>query len=86
MADSAFSVDAPIDVPMGQLQQAAASSVEKIQAAVFAIRAADDERDPPGSGIMDREMKRPLCLHGDLNSIVLMKGMGPRASLYKLAT
>ena len=32
--------------------------LEKIQAAVLAINAADDERNPPETGIMDREMKR----------------------------
>lgn len=32
--------------------------LEKIQAAVLAINAADDERNPPSTGIMDREMKR----------------------------
>jgi len=33
-------------------------NLEKIQAAVLAINAADDERNPPETGIMDREMKR----------------------------
>ena len=32
--------------------------LEKIQAALLAINAADDERNPPETGIMDREMKR----------------------------
>jgi homoserine O-acetyltransferase/O-succinyltransferase len=32
--------------------------LEKIQAAVLAINAADDERNPPETGIMEREMKR----------------------------
>jgi homoserine O-acetyltransferase/O-succinyltransferase len=32
--------------------------LEKIQAAVLAINAADDERNPPETGLMDREMKR----------------------------
>jgi homoserine O-acetyltransferase len=32
--------------------------LEKIQAQVLAINAADDERNPPETGIMDREMKR----------------------------
>lgn len=32
--------------------------LERIQAAVLAINAADDERNPPSTGIMDREMKR----------------------------
>jgi homoserine O-acetyltransferase len=32
--------------------------LERIQAAVLAINAADDERNPPETGIMDREMKR----------------------------
>jgi homoserine O-acetyltransferase/O-succinyltransferase len=33
-------------------------NLEKIQAAVLAINAADDERNPPETGIMEREMKR----------------------------
>jgi len=33
-------------------------NLEKIQASVLAINAADDERNPPETGIMDREMKR----------------------------
>jgi homoserine O-acetyltransferase len=33
-------------------------NLEKIQAPVLAINAADDERNPPETGIMDREMKR----------------------------
>jgi homoserine O-acetyltransferase/O-succinyltransferase len=33
-------------------------NLEKIQARVLAINAADDERNPPETGIMDREMKR----------------------------
>ena len=32
--------------------------LEKIEAAVLAINSADDERNPPETGIMDREMKR----------------------------
>ncbi len=32
--------------------------LEKIQATVLAINAADDERNPPETGIMEREMKR----------------------------
>jgi len=32
--------------------------LERIQAAVLAINSADDERNPPETGIMDREMKR----------------------------
>jgi homoserine O-acetyltransferase len=36
----------------------ASPGLEKIQAAVLAINAADDERNPPETGIMDREMKR----------------------------
>ena len=32
--------------------------LEKIQAALLAINSADDERNPPETGIMDREMKR----------------------------
>jgi len=35
-----------------------APGLEKIQAAVLAINAADDERNPPETGIMEREMKR----------------------------
>ena len=33
-------------------------NLEKVQAQVLAINAADDERNPPETGIMDREMKR----------------------------
>lgn len=33
-------------------------NLEKIQAQVLAINAADDERNPPETGIMEREMKR----------------------------
>ncbi len=33
-------------------------ALEKIQAALLAINSADDERNPPETGIMDREMKR----------------------------
>jgi homoserine O-acetyltransferase len=36
----------------------ASAGLERIQAAVLAINAADDERNPPETGIMDREMKR----------------------------
>jgi homoserine O-acetyltransferase/O-succinyltransferase len=32
--------------------------LEKIQAALLAINSADDERNPPETGLMDREMKR----------------------------
>jgi homoserine O-acetyltransferase len=32
--------------------------LEKIRAHVLAINAADDERNPPQTGIMDREIKR----------------------------
>jgi homoserine O-acetyltransferase/O-succinyltransferase len=35
-----------------------APQLEKIQAAVLAINSADDERNPPETGIMDRELKR----------------------------
>jgi homoserine O-acetyltransferase len=35
-----------------------APGLERIQAAVLAVNAADDERNPPATGIMDREMKR----------------------------
>jgi homoserine O-acetyltransferase len=36
----------------------ASPGLERIQATVLAINAADDERNPPETGIMDREMKR----------------------------
>jgi homoserine O-acetyltransferase len=36
----------------------ASTGLEKIQAALLAVNAADDERYPPESGIMDREIKR----------------------------
>ena len=36
----------------------ASPGLEKIEAAVLAINAADDERNPPATGIMEREMKR----------------------------
>ncbi|MEO7639867.1 MAG: alpha/beta fold hydrolase [Ramlibacter sp.] len=36
----------------------ASPGLEKIQAAVLAVNAADDERNPPATGIMDREIKR----------------------------
>jgi homoserine O-acetyltransferase/O-succinyltransferase len=36
----------------------ASGGLEKIQAALLAVNAADDERYPPESGIMDREIKR----------------------------
>jgi len=36
----------------------AAPGLEQIEAALLAINAADDERNPPESGIMDRELKR----------------------------
>jgi hypothetical protein len=32
--------------------------LERIQAAVLAIDSADDERNPPETGIMERELKR----------------------------
>lgn len=32
--------------------------LEKIQAALLAINSADDERNPPETGLMEREMKR----------------------------
>ena len=35
-----------------------APGLEKIQAALLAINAADDERNPPETGIMERELKR----------------------------
>ena len=35
-----------------------ASGLEKIQAALLAVNSADDERNPPETGIMDREIKR----------------------------
>jgi homoserine O-acetyltransferase/O-succinyltransferase len=35
-----------------------APQLEKIRAAVLAINSADDERNPPETGIMDRELKR----------------------------
>jgi homoserine O-acetyltransferase len=35
-----------------------APGLEKIQAVVLAVNAADDERNPPETGIMEREMKR----------------------------
>ena len=34
------------------------AGLERIQASVLAVNAADDERNPPETGIMDREMKR----------------------------
>jgi homoserine O-acetyltransferase/O-succinyltransferase len=34
------------------------SGLERIQATVLAINSADDERDPPETGIMDRALKR----------------------------
>ncbi|RYF43320.1 MAG: alpha/beta fold hydrolase [Comamonadaceae bacterium] len=36
----------------------ASPGLEKIQAAVLAVNAADDERNPPATGIMEREMRR----------------------------
>lgn len=36
----------------------ASPGLEKIQAALLAINAADDERNPPETGIMERELKR----------------------------
>jgi homoserine O-acetyltransferase len=35
-----------------------APELERIQAAVLAINSADDERNPPVTGIMERELKR----------------------------
>jgi homoserine O-acetyltransferase len=35
-----------------------APNLDRVQAAVLAINAADDERNPPETGIMEREMKR----------------------------
>jgi homoserine O-acetyltransferase len=35
-----------------------APSLERIQAAVLAVNSADDERNPPETGIMERELKR----------------------------
>src|SRR5207302_4470024 len=35
-----------------------ASGLERIQAAVLAINSADDERNPPETGIMERDLKR----------------------------
>jgi homoserine acetyltransferase len=43
------------------------SELERIQSTVLAINSADDERNPPETGIMERELKRirsrgpPLC-------------------------
>ena len=36
----------------------ASPGLERIQAALLAINAADDERNPPETGIMERELKR----------------------------
>jgi homoserine O-acetyltransferase len=36
----------------------AAPGLEKIKAALLAINGADDERNPPETGLMDREIKR----------------------------
>ena len=36
----------------------ASSGLERIQAALFAINSADDERNPPELGVLDREIKR----------------------------
>ena len=36
----------------------AAPGLERITAAVLAINSADDERNPPETGIMERELKR----------------------------
>ena len=36
----------------------ASAGLERIQAALLAVNAADDERNPPATGIMEREMKR----------------------------
>ncbi|MEP6791905.1 MAG: alpha/beta fold hydrolase [Ramlibacter sp.] len=36
----------------------AAAGLDRIQAALLAVNAADDERNPPETGIMEREMKR----------------------------
>ena len=35
-----------------------APRLERIQAALLAVNSADDERNPPETGIMDREIKR----------------------------
>jgi homoserine O-acetyltransferase/O-succinyltransferase len=35
--------------------------LERIEAAVLAINSADDERNPPETGIMERELKRVTC-------------------------
>jgi len=35
-----------------------APGLDRIQAAVLAINSADDERNPPETGIMERELKR----------------------------
>jgi homoserine O-acetyltransferase len=34
------------------------SGLERIQAALLAINSADDERNPPELGVMERELKR----------------------------
>lgn len=39
------------------------AGLEKIEAALLAINAADDERNPPESGIMERELKRVKSGH-----------------------
>jgi homoserine O-acetyltransferase len=36
----------------------ASGSLERIQAALLAINSADDERNPPELGVLDREIKR----------------------------
>jgi homoserine O-acetyltransferase len=43
---------------MLQVMRNGAGDLEKIRAAVLAINSADDERNPPETGIMDRELKR----------------------------
>jgi pimeloyl-ACP methyl ester carboxylesterase len=43
---------------MLQARRNGADDLEKIRAAVLAINSADDERNPPETGIMDRELKR----------------------------
>jgi homoserine O-acetyltransferase/O-succinyltransferase len=37
--------------------------LERIEAAVLAINSADDERNPPETGIMERELKRVKNAH-----------------------
>ncbi|MEK7747047.1 MAG: hypothetical protein AAB576_10300 [Elusimicrobiota bacterium] len=37
--------------------------LQRIQAALLAVNAADDERNPPGLGILEREIKRLGMTH-----------------------